>query len=323
LDNAESYLRSNFADLTRHDLTLSWSHQRGTTELRVEPTTFRTYDGLLVSEQVTLTHTSPALAEISPGAAAYLNRWATLSTLIPGDAEHATRLVCKVRIFAPDAAAAEQVYAPLVCTEAAILGWHAASLSSASLARAPEASPLNLTADKPPYAEADFAACSELTDRCGYLSTAGPDEFTVEFPWDPGSVSNLFRNPSVAADASKRHSEEEIAQLAGRTSLLTLRTNEPHSLYGNGILARLELPLPAAGEEAVALVGELNRWELSGVDLPPLFGAWCLGPRAPTFVTFVPNQMAQFGLLQNLTMWSRVRALRVREWLRNIGTNPS
>ncbi len=302
---------------------LFWPDHDGTTELRVEPISYRTRDELLVSELVTLTHNSPWLSDVSPRAAAHFNRWATLSSLIPRDATQPGRLVCKVGIFAPDRAAAEQVYAPLVCTEAAIVGWYAAMLARGSFSIDPERSPLKRTAEPPPFSGPDFEACRGFIEPLGLLGTAGAQEFNVEFPWDPGAKSHLFRHPSFAERAKDQYSEEQIAQFAGRTSLLTLRTNEAHGLYGKGMLARLELPLPIEGDDVGALVDELNRWELSGIDLPPLFGSWCLGMRAPTFVTFVPNQMALTGLLQYVTAWTRQRAFRVCEWLCASGPKPS
>jgi hypothetical protein len=49
--------------------------------------------------------------------------------------------------------------------------------------------------------------------------------------------------------------------------------------------------------------------------MPPLFGAWCVGERAVTFVSFTPNQFCLPGLLQNLLAWALVRHECVRLWL--------
>ena len=57
-------------------------------------------------------------------------------------------------------------------------------------------------------------------------------------------------------------SGEDLARLGGRTCLLWLTVSEPHAMYGNGVLSRLELPLPVEGPSAMALVSELNQWEL-------------------------------------------------------------
>ena len=63
------------------------------------------------------------------------------------------------------------------------------------------------------------------------------------------------------------------------------------------------------------MVNELNAWELSAADLPPHFGAWCVGNRAATYASFMPTQYCLNGLLQNLTIWMMWRQVRVRQWL--------
>jgi hypothetical protein len=129
----------------------------------------------------------------------------------------------------------------------------------------------------------------------------------------------MFAWPDLRAKllANGEYTEEQLDRMSGPTSLLQIVTDQPHSLYGNGVLIRLELPVPFDEHTGPALIDELNRWELSGADLPPLFGAWCLGPRAPTFVTFLPNQycVGLPGLLQNFAVWSHGRHVRVRNWL--------
>jgi hypothetical protein len=149
----------------------------------------------------------------------------------------------------------------------------------------------------------------------GLIGSASEKHFTCEFPWDPGAASNLFRHQREHLLESGEYTSEELDRLSGRTVLFWMTSTEPHPFYGNGILCRLELPLPLDAANSAGLVEQLNRWELRQPDLPPLYGAWCIGSRAPTFVTFVPNQFCLPGLLQNLTMWSQQRALGVRALL--------
>jgi hypothetical protein len=318
LQDAYDYLAKLRPDIERHEGSLRWPDQDGVTELRVEPIDHRTHDGLLVRELVTLTHTAPGLHS-QPQLAAMLNRWSTLSALVPGSDGAPTRLVCKVGIFDGDRTAAERVYAPLLCTEAAIIGWHAARLVHGPLEMDPDLSPLTQVKDPAPYDAADFEAAKAITDRFPAFGTLGDAGLTVEFPWDDGAVSRMFAWPDLRAKllADGEHTEEQLERTAGRTSLFQLVTDQPHSLYGNGVLARLELPVAFDEQTGPALIDELNRWELSGIDLPPLFGAWCLGPRAPTFVSFIPNQYSVGlpGLLQNLTVWAHGRHVRARHWL--------
>ena len=319
VQSAYDYLARNRPDIERDEFGLRWSDHEGLTELRIDPIEQRTHDGLVVRELVTLTHTAPGLTA-NPTTAAMLNRWGTLSALIPGD-EHGspTRLVCKVGIFEGDRQAAERLYAPLMCTEAAIIGWHAARLAHGQMEIDPDQSPLIQVKDPPPYDTADFEAAKAYSDRFKALGTLGDAGLTVEFPWEDGAVSRMFAYPDFRAKLleGREYTQEELDRMAGMTSLLQLVTDQPHSLYGNGVLLRLELPVAFDPDTGTALVDELNRWELSGMDLPPLFGVWCLGPRAPTFVNFIPNQYCVGipGLLQNLVVWTHARHVRVRQWL--------
>jgi hypothetical protein len=317
LDEAEKYLRGVFSGLERDGTALEWRDRDGRTELRVDQVDIETRDGLVVKEVVRLNHWSPALQSLTGEFAGQINRWATLSGITSAIDGRSAGLACKVGIFMNDRAAAERVYAPLLCTEAAIIGGHAALLARGQLRVDPNNSPLQRTAEATPYGEADFRTCLQRAEQMGIFANADEHAFTAEFPWDPGAFSHSVNLPEMRAHlvAENDLSEVDLARLGGRTSLLQLSANEPHAMYGNGILSRLELPLPVEGSSAAALVSELNQWELSMFDLPPLFGAWCLGPRAPTFVSFVPNAICVSGLLVNLLVWNRVRAARVREWL--------
>jgi hypothetical protein len=270
---------------------------------------------LLVSELVTVEHHSDALGSVDPSWANYLNVWATLSALVSSDDAQPARLICKVGIFSTDREAAQRVYAPLMCTEAVIVGWHAARLARCQFRLDPEQSPLSKTDVPPPYDLADFQAVKSMSDRAGLIAYADDGEYSCEFPWDPGAASHLFRQQYEALLESGKYTEEELNRLSGRTMLFWATSKEPHPLYGNGILCRLELPLPRDAPYITMLVDQLNRWELRRPDLAPLYGAWCIGPRAPTFVTFVPNQFCLPGLLQNLWVWSRERAWRVQALL--------
>jgi hypothetical protein len=315
LDEAEKYLRGIFSGLERSDSTLEWPDRDGRSQLRVDRVDVNTRDGLVVKEVVRLNHWSPALEPLTSTFGGQINRWATLSGITSGVDARPAGLTCQAGIFAPDRAAAEHVYAPLLCTEATIIGWHAALLARGHFHVDPNDSPLQRTSDTTPYGESDFQTCLQCAQRMGLFANADEHSLTAEVPWDPGALSHSFK--ALESAAGNDLSETDLARLGGRTSLLWLTTEQPHAMYGNGVLSRLELPLPVDGSSAEALVAELNQWELSTVDLPPLFGAWCLGPRAPTFVSFVPNAMCVPGLLVNLLCWNRVRAARVREWIGN------
>jgi hypothetical protein len=124
LGNVESVLRTFVPSLERSEDTLRWAYGNGTSELSLTPIQQRTFDGLLVSEIVTLTHTLPALATLPAGIIARLNTWATMSSLVPADHFGPARLTSKVGIFSTDREAAERLYAPLLYMGACINGWH-------------------------------------------------------------------------------------------------------------------------------------------------------------------------------------------------------
>lgn len=317
IDNAEQYIGSNRHNVERNGRVIRWQDLDGIVELTVEPIVQRTYDDLVVRERVTLSYCAPWLNELTARQALVLNKWATLGAFVPADAGSPGRLICKVGVFDGDRAAAERVYAPLICTEAMVIAWHAARMARSEFSVDPDLSPLTRTDEAPPFDTADFDAVNSLADQHGLVATLGEHQFTVEFPWDPGARSRLFAKEELREKllAGGDRTPEEVDRLGGRTSLLQILTTEPHPLYGNGVLCRLEIPVATDDDKAASLIDELNRWELSGDDLPPLFGAWCMGPRAPTFVTFIPNQYCVPGLLQNLYVWAQGRHGRVRDWL--------
>lgn len=51
------------------------------------------------------------------------------------------------------------------------------------------------------------------------------------------------------------------------------------------------------------------------LDRPPFRGAWHIGPRAPSFVTFIPNALCLPWLPVNLTVWAMARTAMVRQLL--------
>jgi hypothetical protein len=316
LDKAASFLGGFCKDFERGANSLRWRAGDGFSELKVTSGGWNTFDGLVVREIVTLTHVAHVFGDVPPADVARLNAWSTLSSFVPTGPSGPARLVAKISVFDGDHEAAERVYAPLLCTEAAVSGWHASQLMRGRSQANPSDSPLSVVDRDPPYNQADFEAAKAITDRSCFLGSLGNRHFTVEFPWKAGAVSRMLNVDEIrkAVSTEKQFSDERIEQMGGATSLLQIHVAR-HPFYGPGIHCMLELPLSVEGEDAVALVNGLNEWELSGPDLPPHLGAWSLGERAPAYVCFLPTQYALPGLLQNLTVWMRARAARAREWL--------
>lgn len=313
LDKAAAFLGCFCSGFERYERSLRWQAGDGTSELRVEAGEWRTFDGLVVREVVTLTHAAPMFGDVPPADMAKLNAWSTLSAFVPAGPSGPARLVAKIGIFDGDHAAAECIYAPLLSTEAAVVAWHASQLMRGRFQTKPSDSPLSVVDREPPYQQADFEAAKAITDRSGFLSTVGSRHFTVEFPWDADAVSKMFTIDEARGNATQdaQFTSDQRKQMGGAASLLQIRVAR-HPFYGPGIHCMLELPLPAEGDGAAELVTGLNAWELSYPDLPPHLGAWSLGERAPTYVCFLPTQYALPGLLQNLTVWMAARAARTR-----------
>jgi hypothetical protein len=181
----------------------------------------------------------------------------------------------------------------------------------------PDDSPLSMTSQDPVFDNADFEAIKAITDRAGYLGSLGDRHFTVEFPWEAGAATHLLNLEHVRESlrVAQGLSEEQLDRMAGKTSLLQIRIGE-HPLYGKGVHNTLELPFAPDDPAAVQMVNALNAWELSVPDLPPHFGAWCIGNRAAAYVSFIPTQFCIPGLLHNLTIWMAARHVRVRECLK-------
>lgn len=290
LTYAEKYLAGVFTTLERDGLALRWSDHGGESALRVEPIARVATDGALLSEVVTLTHRSVQFAGLSAQARSQLNRWAALGALVPGEGNAEGQWSTKVGIFSTDQVAAERLYAPLLCGQATIIGWHSQCLAQGLYKVEPNQGPL-AHADEPARVDqSEFAAAKSMSDRLGLKGTLQEGSYSVEFPWEQPGVP-------------------------GRTSLLWVRTAERHSLYGNGVLSTLELPVPVDVKNLPQLVDELNGWELGEPDLPPLFGAWCIGPRAPTFISFVPTLLCVPGLVMGLASWARARHARAQQWV--------
>jgi hypothetical protein len=121
---------------------------------------------------------SPLLETVPRNSIADLNVWATISPLVPADSLGPTRFTSKVGIFSTDQAAAERVYAPLLASEAVLIGWHAARIVRNEFWGNPVDSPLNLTNEDAPFDNADFEAIKATTDRSGYVGSLSDRHLT-------------------------------------------------------------------------------------------------------------------------------------------------
>ena len=97
--------------------------------------------------------------------------------------------------------------------------------------------------------------------------------------------------------------------------LLQFNSKVTHPTAGNGLAFRLLLPVSADQAELYALADTLNELELSGVDVPPGFGAWALLPRSGSvaYTGFWPNCMYVPGTAGHIAAWCRTRSRIARQ----------
>jgi hypothetical protein len=73
------------------------------------------------------------------------------------------------------------------------------------------------------------------------------------------------------------------------------------------------------------VIQELNKMEMTPHDLPPHFGAWCIGLRGnnPAYVSFLPNVLHQKkGIAVNVSIWALHRANWANSMLISMGVQP-
>jgi len=285
LDEVTRYLTGIFPRLEREGALLRWPDRGGVSTLQVEAIDYQTADGHNVKEVVTLLHRSVQLLGVPAQACSQLNKWATMGALLAGVRDAEGVWASKVSIFATDQSAAERLYAPLLSGQASIMGWHSQCLAQGIYKVDAAGSPLANADEVPPIDPSEFEAAKAADDQLGLKGTVQAGSYGVHLP---------------------RH---------GGASALWVRTTERHSLYGNGVLSTLELPIPLDRKGLPELTDQLNRWELSGPDLPPRLGAWCVGPRALTYISFIPSLLCVPGVAVSLAAWGRARHARVSQWL--------
>lgn len=285
LDEVTRYLTGVFPGLERDGAMLRWSDRGGVSTLQVEAIDFRASGEQRVSEVVTVLHRSVQLLGVPAEVCSQLNKWSAMGALLTSEKGAEGVWASKVSIFAGDESAAMRLYAPLISGQASIMGWHSQCLAQGIYKVDAARSPLANADAAPPIEQSEFEAAKATDDKLGLAGTVQPGSYGVQLPRQGGA------------------------------SALWVRSTERHSLYGNGVLSTLELPIPLDRKGLPELTDRLNRWELSSPDLPPRLGAWCLGPRAPTYVSFIPGLLCVPGVVVSLAAWGRARHARVCQWL--------
>jgi hypothetical protein len=129
-----------------------------------------------------------------------------------------------------------------------------------------------------------------ISNKC--ICTTGERGFTAEFGLDGSAVNSFFFKGG------------------GRTALLQVLTDRPHSELGGGLFCLLQMPVSLSNVEQAC--AQLNKTEMAAQDLPPHFGAWCVGQfkTNPAYISFFPNELHRFvgGIAVNIAIWANERA---------------
>jgi hypothetical protein len=268
-----------------------------------------TYDGLRVKEVARVRHPVPALkGKVNAEFVRCWNRYSSFATLhLDGSGSEVPTLWSKFPILEDDVGAAEILYPQLAAAATHMSGAAAYFLRPGSPCAedffagrpvpGPEYFGFATVADRAPVSHGDLEEGLRWATERGLRSSFQGDTLVAEFPWD----------------------RDELSEGGGQTSLLTVHPTERHPLFGNGVLALLQLPLSVSGEKLDSLVDRLNNWELEELDLPPSIGSWVASScNTAGWICFVPNFFCYSLLPRQLVVWSSVRAFGVRRLLAGV-----
>lgn len=287
-------------------------------EIKVMPLQFTADDGFLVTEQASLVLRAGWMSGSDDETLDKWNQFAAITGFARDPWSGEVILNSKVGIPDGDVAAAAMIYAPIISLAAAGMTWVAERFARSDFSVSPEHSPYVGVEDEPPVESGAFVqALKGVVEPRGFVGTVDSGSLTFEIPWDAGALTQMARIPSIRGHlkALLGLDGQSSEELTGRTALVQIRTDTRHPWFGRGVRCTLDLPLSPNDPGVLELVRDLNSWELETPDLPPYFGAWVVGPRAPMFTTFVPNQLCMPGLVTNLAAWSAGRGEQVRRWL--------
>ena len=110
------------------------------------------------------------------------------------------------------------------------------------------------------------------------------------------------------------------------TALYQQMPDQPHPHLGGGLLCKLEMPHRYADVASLASVCErLNMLEMTTMNQPPHFGAWCEGRLGgnPAYVTFLPNVLHGVNRIAlNEAIWALNRAVWAQSQIEQLAGDP-
>ena len=128
---------------------------------------------------------------------------------------------------------------------------------------------------------------------------------------DLPKLARIFEgSPCLLSSFSDGRLAAEFPFLGG-SSLLEMSTEEPHETLGNGLGARLTLPVGGSRAERAAIAMRLNRHEIDNPIWTSFVGSWSERESGVTFTAFYPNFMErpELGLDVGMGLYYRARSI--------------
>jgi hypothetical protein len=154
-------------------------------------------------------------------------------------------------------------------------------------------------------------AANESTQE-GESAWGGPDFKVVESVLSGMCVCNAD-TAGLTAEFGLSADAVTVGFGGCNTALYQQMPDQPHPHLGGGLLCKLEMPHCYADLATLASVcGRLNMLEMTTMNQPPHFGAWCEGRLGgnPAYVTFLPNVLHGVNRIAlNEAIWALSRAI--------------
>ncbi len=285
LGDLEAALKPTTLKASRHGDTLIVKHERLVTRVSVSAPENPIADGAKIAAIVTIKTELPTEFRdfvTKPGLLGLINRMATVGAVT----EESERFFVGSRLTVYEGEDAWNVQFGLMLYSVIAAADTVIGAARKMFTREPPRA-----AEPSSWTEQDFEFAYSYLSRVS-VCTLGGLGLTAEFGLRKGEVSAVVGHHN--------------------TALWEMNADQPHPEMGGGLLCLLNMPHEIASKEKLDhVIGELNKLEMLGNDLPPHYGAWCSGKKGsnPAYVSFLPNALhSANGIALNMSTWAMFRA---------------
>jgi hypothetical protein len=276
----------------------------GRCTLSVAPLEIDTYDGFRLSERIEArTELSYVIVDFDESFFHLANTYATTGTVLRCPETGRAVIVSAANVIREDVDAMNSLYVPTLLWSSLVQSFSVqqALIETYGTDFLGEKSTLIGMdgCDEPSrWTPEDFDWTEQMLRNNGVYCNASETSLTAELPWEPDAMSALVGH---------------------NTSLLQFNSQIRHPTAGNGLGFRLVLPISGETEDFNLVQDTLNEVRLSGVDVPPGFGAWAAIPQLNSvgYVGFWPNCMYRPGTIANIASWCAIRSRIARQVIGN------